>query len=343
MKLITVDNYKAISLDDITLSEKEIKDFVEKYPDLLLEEKVLIIARQHYVESGKILDLLGIDENGNCVVIELKKDIPDREVTSQVEDYMTYISEKTGNDLEEIFEDYKSLPHSEYKLLRNEFKKYFNTQSVPPFNQSVRAILIGKEMSEELRKKIDFLNKRGMKIDFQRLRFFKQNNKYFILTESLTPTSVSLRKSATQKFLYNEFFEKVESALREKLPRDYKNFNTDPADTWNRIFWAEGSHRNADYFLGVGVGKRSTYIYCVSGRPSESVLGKWIKNNLMRLRKRFGANLEFVPHKDYCEIDKVVYPSKKINELSNKEFNELINILYKWIRYLKPKFDKLLK
>ena len=46
-----------------------------------------------------MLDLLCIDRGGKLIVLELKKDLTPREVTAQVIEYASYISEMEGENL----------------------------------------------------------------------------------------------------------------------------------------------------------------------------------------------------------------------------------------------------
>ena len=48
--------------------EKEIEDYIEKNPDII-EEGLLILNRQHPTDSNKFVDLLGLDYDGNVVII----------------------------------------------------------------------------------------------------------------------------------------------------------------------------------------------------------------------------------------------------------------------------------
>ena len=59
--------YKKMSVS----KETEIEDFIEQNPEIL-EKDLIIIARQKETSDGKIVDLIGLDKNGNVVIIELK-------------------------------------------------------------------------------------------------------------------------------------------------------------------------------------------------------------------------------------------------------------------------------
>ena len=55
--------------------EKDVEDWVERRPEILGEE-LLVIGRQVSLDEGRdIIDLLAIDKPGNLVVVELKRDL----------------------------------------------------------------------------------------------------------------------------------------------------------------------------------------------------------------------------------------------------------------------------
>ena len=57
----------------------------------ILNEEWLPIGRQVPTEHGGYLDILAINENGNLILIELKKNKTPREVVTQAIDYASWI------------------------------------------------------------------------------------------------------------------------------------------------------------------------------------------------------------------------------------------------------------
>ncbi|MFC1755719.1 DUF91 domain-containing protein, partial [Thermoproteota archaeon] len=51
----------------------------------------LLIGRNVLTAHNKYIDLLAIDENGNLIIIELKRDKTPREVVAQALDYATWV------------------------------------------------------------------------------------------------------------------------------------------------------------------------------------------------------------------------------------------------------------
>lgn len=77
--------------------EKELQDYLDQHPGQL-EEGLVLIAREMSVSAGNI-DLLGIDQEGKLVVIELKRADVSREAIAQALDYTAALNYDELDDL----------------------------------------------------------------------------------------------------------------------------------------------------------------------------------------------------------------------------------------------------
>ncbi len=76
------------------VSEKEVKDVIEKHPELI-EEGLRITAREKRVETG-VIDLVGIDKNGAIVLIEVKDEKAGVEAGAQLLKYVKALEKTSG-------------------------------------------------------------------------------------------------------------------------------------------------------------------------------------------------------------------------------------------------------
>ena len=93
----------------IEMARKE-KDHLEKWIKTnpkILGEDILIIGEQVYTKSGP-LDFLGIDNSGNTVIVELKRDMLPRSVLTQAIDYASDVSSWDMNKLNEVCLEYSN-------------------------------------------------------------------------------------------------------------------------------------------------------------------------------------------------------------------------------------------
>src|SRR5438132_2681332 len=113
MLLWTVENG---SLAELTKERLDNEDRLEQWiaDDVaLLGLNVLIIGRQVRTPSGGRIDLLAIDQQGDILLLELKRDRTPREVVAQALDYASWVAGLLPMQLEEIAQEYLKKPLGE--------------------------------------------------------------------------------------------------------------------------------------------------------------------------------------------------------------------------------------
>lgn len=86
----SLDERRSLADSELT-SESELKDLLHAHIELL-NPNWLVIGRQVTIPSGKRIDLLCMDQDGDLIVVELKKELTPREVTAQAIDYAASVS-----------------------------------------------------------------------------------------------------------------------------------------------------------------------------------------------------------------------------------------------------------
>ena len=88
--------------------ESDLEDLLENNPEYFFENSdVLIIGRQVQTNLKSIIDLLGIDKDGDSVLIELKRDKTPRDVIAQLLEYASFVEDLDYTQLDGIFQDYE--------------------------------------------------------------------------------------------------------------------------------------------------------------------------------------------------------------------------------------------
>jgi hypothetical protein len=153
--------------------EKDLESWLENNPDYILEdEKVLIIGRQVTTNLGSVIDLLGIDREGNVVVIELKRDQTPRETLAQILEYASFVEDLSYAQLEEISKEYLG---EENLVLTDYHRSYFNLQEgeAVAFNKNQKLVIIGQSVTKEIRQTSSFLRKKGIEVFCMEFKYFK--------------------------------------------------------------------------------------------------------------------------------------------------------------------------
>ncbi|HPC43395.1 MAG TPA: endonuclease NucS [Spirochaetota bacterium] len=214
MKLFTISKdgklspYKEFDFKESNY-ESDLEDLLESNPEYFFEySKILIIGRQVTTNLNTFIDLLGVDKYGNSVVIELKRDKTPRETLSQLLEYASFIEMLDYTQLNQIFLAYSS----EGIDLADYHKQYFSNEdsSNVSFNKHIKLMIIGQEISREVKQTSGYLRKNG--IDIYSLEF-----KYF--------QTESGEKIISSDFVIGDEDFKREEVISSSLPKvDEKTF-----------------------------------------------------------------------------------------------------------------------
>ena len=152
-------------------SESVLENTLVKHPKMIIPD-LKLVGRQTPVAGGN-LDLLGIDDDGRLVVLELKRDSPPRDAVAQVIDYGSaieamaevdlaqLISEGTGQDGIDEIDDFE-------EWYREEFRKSLDEL------RPLRMFLVGLGTDETTKRMVDYLAEHG--VDISLLTFYAFNN-----------------------------------------------------------------------------------------------------------------------------------------------------------------------
>lgn len=131
--------------------EERIEDWVAKDLSLIGVDGV-ILGQQVITAHGKRIDLLAMDEEGNLIVVELKRDRSPRDIVAQVLDYASWVCKLTTNEVHEITQTYRNLSLAE--VYRAKFGK------APPetLNATHQMIVVASEVDEATKRIIEYLS-----------------------------------------------------------------------------------------------------------------------------------------------------------------------------------------
>ena len=88
---------------EVDHEESVLEQWLESNPDKILEDgRLLIIGRQVRTDLGGFIDLLGVDREGNVVVVELKRGRTPRDMIAQALEYAAFVARLDVDALEGI-------------------------------------------------------------------------------------------------------------------------------------------------------------------------------------------------------------------------------------------------
>jgi len=112
----------------------------------------IVIGRQVTTDHGKRIDILAMDEDGNLIIIELKRDRGSREIVAQILDYASWVCRLTTSDVHEL-----GLAQSGTKLA-DHYREKFEKSLPETLNATHQMIVVASEVDEDAKRIIEYLS-----------------------------------------------------------------------------------------------------------------------------------------------------------------------------------------
>jgi len=179
-----------IESDDVIKISKEPLDYEHRLEKWLIEDitilsqNLAVIGSQVVSPYGKKIDILAINSSGDLVIIEFKRDKPNREVIAQVLDSATWIRDLCYDELTNILNTYGK---SEYKDIEEFFTATFNKKAKEiGLNSDHQMIIVGSEIDESTVRIINYLAKEPYYLNINAVNFnyYRDSNGHEFLAQS---------------------------------------------------------------------------------------------------------------------------------------------------------------
>lgn len=152
MNLWQVKGAELVELDSKALdSEERLENWLANDPSLLGIE-ILIIGRQVTTAYGGRIDLIGLDRDANCVVIELKRGRTPREVVAQLLDYGSWVQKLGFNDLDAMCQTFRG------KRIAEAYSEMFENPLPETINSEHSLFLVASELDDSSERIIEYLS-----------------------------------------------------------------------------------------------------------------------------------------------------------------------------------------
>lgn len=279
----------------------------------ILGNDIAIIGQQVQTKSGP-LDFLGIDNNGNVVIIELKREKLPREVLAQVVDYASDVSSWDIEKLGEIcqkFTDQSLLDYLSEKFPQKQVEEL-------SINQVQRLLLVGFAVEEPLSRMIEWLSTNyNLGINAIVLSYIKTKSGDELLSKTvIIPEEVEREKSNKKKFIIDMSNEPGTYEILELKENLLKYLSKDIVS----------SQRIRDYFLPALLKKdmltreqmRKEFVKS-GAAPDERQAGYFLALISNQLGHKWKDYLRQIIHYEFPN-----YPWEKDNFKINTEYKEIV-------------------
>jgi|HubBroStandDraft_6_1064221.scaffolds.fasta_scaffold286953_2 hypothetical protein len=168
--------------------EEMIQDWIARQPELLGLD-LLIIGREVVTAHGGWIDLLGIDEEGNLAILELKRDRTPRDTIGQVLDYASWVVNLKTADVQTIAFGHLG------KTLNQAFQDRFKTDLPETLNESHIMVIIASQFDPSSQRIVRYLSQRGIAINTAFFTVFDEDGQTFLTTDWLLDESEVAERS----------------------------------------------------------------------------------------------------------------------------------------------------
>ena len=180
---VSGDSLTSISRTSLD-NERRLEDWIEHDP-MILGLDLLIIGRQVRTPYGGVIDLLALDEEGNTVVLELKRDRTPRETVAQIFDYASWVHAVTTREIHNQAQEY--LGHKKPSTdLPNAFRDRFGSTLPEKLNSKQRLLIVASEFDDSSRRIVQYLaTVYAVDINTAFFNCFRQGDQEFVTADWL--------------------------------------------------------------------------------------------------------------------------------------------------------------
>jgi hypothetical protein len=179
-QLFKIDGGKLIKAQSRPLLKEElIEDWVFSDPGLVGLDAI-VIGRQVQTAQNKHIDLLLLDQLGDLVIIELKKDKTPREIVAQVLDYASWVRTLTTREVLDLAERYRR------ESLTKLYRDHFEDEIPENLNDSHSMLIVASELDPESRRIVEYLSEEhGVGINTVFFNVFEDREEQWLTTDFL--------------------------------------------------------------------------------------------------------------------------------------------------------------
>jgi len=181
---------KATSFSSAGIRERQDLQRLLRTQVEVVSPNTLVVAEEfgEWEDSNRRIDLLGIDKDGNLVVIELKRTEDGGHMELQAIRYAAMVSAMTFDRVVEVYTSFLQRIGSTLDA-RSDLLEFlgWGEPDEERFAQDVRIVLVSAEFSKELTTAVIWLNERGLDIQCIRIKPYNDNGRVLADVQQIIP------------------------------------------------------------------------------------------------------------------------------------------------------------
>ena len=195
------------TFSDLNMKESDLEEMLRQNVDMLCEEEVsmIIVGQQVRNEKNGRSDLTAIDNDGNIVLIEIKRDKKDIEHRKEAFEFQAIryaancasikeIDELIQNVFAPYVEKHKEEFYSKYdrsltsiEIAQREVKSFISENGNPQFNRKQRIMLVASDFDDQTLSAVAWLNSNNVDISCYQVLPLQMEDKTLIYIKKILP------------------------------------------------------------------------------------------------------------------------------------------------------------
>ncbi len=201
------EKIESVTFSELSMTESDLEEILRNGIELVCddEESMLIVGQQVRNEKNGRSDLTAIDNNGNIVLIEIKRDRSDIEGRKEAFEFQairyaaSYATIKTPDELvKKVYAPYIEKYRNEfdigeltsYELGIRKLNEFLTANKAEnSFNEKQKIILVASDFDEQTLSAVSWLNSNHVDMSCYKLTPYKFNEEILLKVEKILPVT----------------------------------------------------------------------------------------------------------------------------------------------------------
>ncbi|HTA62169.1 MAG TPA: DUF4268 domain-containing protein [Bacteroidia bacterium] len=343
------------TFSDLHFKERDnLQEWIANNPESLGEE-ILIIQKEFdgFNDTNERLDLLGVDKQGNIIVIENKLDDTGRDVTWQVLKYASYCSTLKKDQITKIYQDYLNKQNNNEKAEEN-LIEFFGANDFAEISlnsgQTQRIIMVAGSFRKEVTSTVLWLMNYKLRIQCFKVTPYQYDDKLFINFEQIIPIKevedyvISMANKtqediSTQEELKSRHLLRIEF-WKELLKVINKNPNSFQDCSPSKDNWIASNSGVSGVRFSFVISNYYARVEVYISRDNKDI-NKFIFDELQakkgEIEKQFGGSLKWerLDQKKACRIK---YEMNEVDYFNREDWKKMIDFMIEGMQRLEKSF-----
>ena len=206
------------ALTEVSLESEALLERMIVANPSILSSYWLLIGQQVRTDHGGIIDLLAVNQDGQLIVIELKRNLTPREVVAQALDYASWVKKQPSDEIAHIYDRFSS-----GGSLGEAFQQKFGVPlDEEQLNGSHQIVIVASSLDSSTERIVNYLNEMDIAINVIFFQVFQDgDNQYLSRAWLIDPIETETRASSVQSGERGEWNGEYYSSFGQGVDRDW--------------------------------------------------------------------------------------------------------------------------